>query len=204
MAIPWFVMPGLMFGISTYLKSMGTRGKFRWIGKPELEVRSQSILVNVTTAQSGDALPVPPEGYQWKPIQLTFQSGPLASPAVVEIHVLQEAPGASQTGTAGFLSVEHLRGFGLHGGGHHGGGHGGGHHRGGGGNWGGGWGYPYVAPLYVEELPIMPTETWTVDWIATNGAKQQQVVRTELEARRLKDSLASSKIAATITRGGVI
>jgi hypothetical protein len=202
MAIPWFVMPGLMFGISTYLKSMGTRGKFRWITKPELEVRSQSILVNVTTAQSGDALPAPPDGYMWKPIQLTFQSGPLASPAVVEIHVLQEAPQESSTGTAGFLSVEHLASMGRHG--HGGGHHHGGHHRGGGGNWGGGWGYPYVAPLYVEELPIMPTETWTVDWVASNGARQQQVVRTELEARRLKDSLTASKIAATITRGGVI
>jgi hypothetical protein len=124
----------------------------------------------------------------------------LAAPAVVEIHVLQEAPQASSTGTAGFLSVEHLASMGRHG--HHGGGH----HHGGGGNWGGGWGYPYAAPLYVEELPLLvaPTETWTVDWVAANGARQQQVVRTELEARRLKDSLASSKIAATITRGGVI
>ena len=197
MGIASWLMPVAMFGVSTYLKSMGTRGKFRWIVKPELEVRGQSILTNVTTAESGDVLPVPPDGYRWKPIQLTFQSGPLAAPAVVEIHVLQEAPQESSTGTAGFLSVEHLASMGRHG--HHGGGH-----RHGGGNWGGGWGYPYVAPLYVEELPIMPTETWTVDWIATNGAKQQQVVRTELEARRLKDSLAMSKIAATITRGGVI
>jgi hypothetical protein len=194
-----------MFGVSTYLKSMGTRGKYRWIAKPELDVRSQSILVNVTTAENGDVLPAPPEGYMWKPIQLTFQSGPLAAPAVVEIHVLQAAPEASATGTAGFLSVEHLQGFGLHGPHHH---HHGGHHHGGyrrgGGNWGGGWGYPYVAPLYVEELPIMPTETWTVEWTASNGSKQQQVVRTELEARRLKDSLAASRLTATITRGGVI
>jgi hypothetical protein len=66
---------------------------------------------------------------------------------------------------------------------------------------------PYYAypPLYAEDLPtlVSPTETWTVEWTA-DGKKQQQHFNTELEARRLKDALSASKIAATITRGGVI
>ena len=204
MPVPWWLMPGAMFGISQYLKSMGSRGKFRWVAKPELEVRGMSILVVVTEAESGDALPPPPSGYRWKPIQLTFQPGPLSAPAIVTVHVLDDAQAATGVpGVAGFLTVQHLQGLGLppphpH---HH-------HHRGGGPTviYDSGPFYPYpYPPLYAEDLPtlVSPTETWTVEWTA-NGKKQQQTVRTELEARRLKDALAASKIVATISRGGVI
>src|SRR5512136_953807 len=205
MAVPWWLMPGAMFGISAMIKSKAGAGKFRWIAMPELDVRGMSVLVAAMKAESGNALPAPPAGQQWKPLQLTFQPGPLSAPAIIVIHALEPvvAQAASQ-GTAGFLTLQHLQGLAGPPRPHPR------PHRPHGGGWRGptviydGGFYPYVAPLYAEDIStVIPTETWTVEWMA-GGKKQKQFFRTELEARRLMESLAAGGAKPTLTRGGVI
>jgi hypothetical protein len=191
--MPWWLMPAALFGASSYVKTMGSRDKFRWIAQPELDVRNMSIFAAVTNAEHGNALPAPPSGTHWKPIQLTMSAvSPLSAPTIVEIHVLVEDPPVQ--GTAGFLTIEHLAGLGRH------------HHHHGGRGWGGGWyGPAYVEPLYIEQIPITAgQETWIVDWKGKDGSKQSIAKPSELEARRLKDALGASGIVATISRGGVV
>lgn len=109
---PWWLMPGVMFGVNLWIKSRGD-GQKLWLMKSEEEVKSIPVIVAAGQAEKGKELPAPPGGHRWKEILLTYSVSPFSPPSEVRINVLEKwLNDAPKPGGAGFMSdYEMLQGF---------------------------------------------------------------------------------------------
>lgn len=151
-----WLFPAVLFGAGLWIKQKQKAGKFRWIAQGEDAVKAMPVILAVAKAESGEALPEPPQGFRWKEITLIYSVSPLSPPSEARIHVLEQWLNGiqpEQTANSSHVTVE---GLGLAGLGRHRHRHGGG--RGYRGGWGGPWWgppvyVPYEEPVYIVEEP---------------------------------------------------
>lgn len=108
---PWWLMPGVMFGINLYVKSKKD-AKFLYILAPEGEVKKLPVIMAIGKAEKAEALPAPPGGYRWKEITLTYSVSPFSPPSDTKVHVLEQwLNGAPKPGGATMSDYDELQGF---------------------------------------------------------------------------------------------
>jgi hypothetical protein len=119
------IMPAIVGGLMLYGKSKASAA-FNWIMSDEASVKSMPVALLLTQISSGDALPAPPAGYTWNPIEVNFSSSPFSSPQTLVINVQVPIPGyvapaapapaaapasattPTTTGASGFLTSQSL------------------------------------------------------------------------------------------------
>lgn len=132
MALPWWLMPGVIGGLMLYAKSKAAAA-FRWINSDEASVMSMPVALLLTKLSSGDALPTAPDGFRWKSIEVSFASSPFVAPQTLQVNVMEAvpapgpapaipgavtvAPGAPTPAVNGFLTAQAVmnQGRGVHG-----------------------------------------------------------------------------------------
>ena len=92
MELTSLIMPAIVGGLMLYGKSKASAA-FNWIMSDEAAVKSMPVALLLTQVSSGDALPAPPAGYTWNPIEVNFSSSPFSSPQTLVINVQVPIPG---------------------------------------------------------------------------------------------------------------
>jgi hypothetical protein len=112
----WWVMPAVIGGLMMYGKGKASAA-FRWILSDVDSVLSMPVALLLTKVQTGEALPAPPEGFRWKPIDVTFAASPFATPQKLTVNVLEQWLNGvpKPPGVSGFLTSQAMMAAGMHG-----------------------------------------------------------------------------------------
>jgi hypothetical protein len=92
MEITSLIMPAVVGGLMLWGKQRSSAA-YTWINSDAASVQSMPVALLLAQASSGDALPAPPAGNTWNPIQVNFAASPFSTPQSLTINVLQPIPG---------------------------------------------------------------------------------------------------------------
>jgi len=106
--MPWWVAPALIGGAMFYLKSK-TAAAARWFQGLEADAKKLPIAVLLTKVSTGDAVPAPPAGFQWKKINFSVAASPFATPQDIDVHVLEAVQSdGTGAGISAFLTEQQM------------------------------------------------------------------------------------------------
>jgi hypothetical protein len=91
-------MPAITFGVAAYVKKKTdkTNGKVRWLNMTEAEMTAFPLGLLATKIESGNSLPAPRAGYQWKHIRMMTATSIFSTPSESDFYALEKQQKGAQ------------------------------------------------------------------------------------------------------------